>query len=56
MFYECAGQDATSIYEESEHPSWVDGQLAAYLIGELIEDKKETPIPSQEGASATKGS
>jgi cytochrome b involved in lipid metabolism len=24
IFYECAGKDATQVWEDSEHPAWAD--------------------------------
>jgi len=42
VFFDCAGKDATEIYEDSEHPAWVEGQMSFYLIGELTVEEPET--------------
>ena len=41
MFKDFAGKDATCIYDEAEHPKWVDMQLDFYLVGVLKEEDEE---------------
>ena len=45
IFYECAGKDATQAYEDSEHPAWIDAQLAFYLVGEVLEEDPSSFAP-----------
>jgi cytochrome b involved in lipid metabolism len=52
VFTEYAGKDATEIYEDSEHPTWADNQLAFYLVGEVLEEE-DYPLKAVDAAEST---